>query len=283
VLLRNPYHFVKYRIVRNLRRAADFRLARRRMLRSPTGAADEQRLLAGVSLRTHLDDRMYAGSAAHYLAVGLSAVRVIDQVLGEIGKPPQAVRTILDFPSGYGRVLRFLKVRFPHAAITAAELDREALEFCRRAFSVRTAASRPALSTLDDIGTFDLIWCGSLLTHLDRGASRDLLAFLRRQLAAGGVCLLTTHGPRSAEWIADGSETYLLSPAARRELLTQFREAGHGYVDYDGRRGYGISLISSARMLGLAAEVGNWNNACYLEHAWLDHQDVYAFVAGNRA
>lgn len=276
-LVRKPFHFLKYRIVRNFKRAVDFRLARRALRRSPALSEGERRLLAGVSLRTHLDDRMYAGSAAHYLSVGLSALRAIEIVIGKARKQP--VRTILDFPSGYGRVLRFLRVRFPDASITAGEIDREALAFCDRAFSVAPKVSPGSFRDLQDIGHFDLVWCGSLITHVDRSATADLLAFLRRQLGPGGVCVFTTHGPRSAEWIENGTETYQLSSVARRALLAQFRESGYGYVDYEGSRRYGVSLISQALTLEIAGGAGDWKSACYLEHGWLEHQDVYAFVA----
>jgi SAM-dependent methyltransferase len=278
-VVRKPYHFLKYRVWGNLRRATDFRVARRELARSTALREHERRLLADVSVRTALDDGMYAGSASDYLRVGLSALQAIEIALGESAKPIADVRSILDFPSGYGRVLRFLKVRFPAAAITVSEIDGRALEFCRRAFSVRAAPSRARFRDLEDVGRFDLVWCGSLITHVDRDATADLLGFFRRQLRPGGVCVVTTHGPRSAAWIEDRTETYRLTPAAQRDLLAQFRGGGYGYVDYEGRRGYGVSIISRPRLLEIAAGVGNWRNACYLEHGWAEHQDVHAFVA----
>ena len=280
-VIRKPYHFLKYRLLRNFQRAVDFRLARRELSYSHALSEHERRLLADVSVRIDLDDGMYAGSASSYLRVGLSALRAIELALAEAAKPIAEVRAILDFPSGYGRVLRFLKVRFPAAAITVSEIDGKALEFCRRTFSVQATPSHERLRELEDIGRFDLVWCGSLITHVDRDATANLLAFFRRQLGPGGVCVVTTHGPRSAEWIEARTETYRLSPAAQRELLAQFHQGGYGYVDYERRRGYGVSLISRQRMLEIAAGVGNWRNACYLEHGWAEHQDVYAFVADD--
>jgi len=277
--LGNPYHFFKSPIAANLRRAAEFRRAHRAMLRSTALTAEEKRWLARVSLRTTPDDFTYDGSAAVYLAVGFSAVQAIDEALRAAGRSADSVRSIFDFPSGYGRVLRFLRARFPQATITAGEIDETALDFCRRAFSARTVASQPRFDSLADVGPFDLVWCGSLLTHIDRAASAALLAFLRRQLGPRGVCVFTTHGIRTREWIEDGTQRYGLSPAAQGDLLSQFRDSGYGYVDYDGQHGYGISMISRTRMLELAADAGDWSPACYLERGWLDHQDVYAFVA----
>jgi hypothetical protein len=280
-LIAKPYRFLKYRVFHNLRRATDFRVARRALRRSAALSDAQKLLLEAVSLRTDLDDRMYAGSAAQYLSVGLSALEVVEVALREAHKAPDAVREILDFPSGHGRVLRFLRVRFPAAAITASEVDHPALDFCRRTFAVRSRPSGEDFRRLGDLGRFDLIWCGSLLTHIDERRAADLLTFFRSQLAPGGVCVVTTHGERSAEWIENGTETYHLSAAACQRLLTQFRDTGYGYADYEGRSHYGVSLVSRARMLEIAGAVGNWKPTCYLEHGWLDHQDVYAFARSS--
>ncbi|MGG5887557.1 methyltransferase [Falsiroseomonas sp. HC035] len=51
----------------------------------------------------------------------------MERALGEA--EPQK---ILDLPCGFGRVTRVLRVRFPHASITACDLDREGVEFARR-------------------------------------------------------------------------------------------------------------------------------------------------------
>ena len=45
---------------------------------------------------------------------------------------------ILDFPSGYGRVLRWFKHEWPNAKITAVETDQIALDFCNSAFNADT-------------------------------------------------------------------------------------------------------------------------------------------------
>ncbi len=45
---------------------------------------------------------------------------------------------------------------------------------------------------------FDLIWCGSLITHIDEWAAVDLLDFFCRHLADRGVCVFTTLGQKFA-------------------------------------------------------------------------------------
>ena len=62
-------------------------------------------------------------SMAHYLGTGMEAVRLIKNSLTLINKSSESVKDILDFPCGYGRVLRHLKVGFPNANILGSEIS----------------------------------------------------------------------------------------------------------------------------------------------------------------
>lgn len=220
---------------------------------------------------------MYDKSAKHYLSVGLSAGRCIDEALAHSGKN-KAVRSILDFPWGYGRVLRFLKVRFPDAEIVACEIDPMALQFCKRVFSVKTIMSERTFSQLSLPGEFDLIWSGSLVTHLDEERTSELLRFFYEHLAPGGLCLFTTHGRTSVEWIQDEVQTYGLPASARQKLLCEFHERGYGYAAYEFTDDYGISVASHDRMVQAARSIGEWTESVFFERGWDSHQDVYGFT-----
>src|SRR5205085_1205813 len=83
-------------------------------------------------------------------------------------------------PCGYGRVLRFLVRRFPDARVTACELLPDAVRFCAATFNAIPAQSAYELDTLTLGARYDLIWCGSLATHLDARRTRELLPFFAR-------------------------------------------------------------------------------------------------------
>jgi SAM-dependent methyltransferase len=216
--------------------------------------------------------------ARHYLSAGLSAMRCIESALQKTGGD-RAVRSILDFPCGYGRVLRFLRARFPDAQITAAELDIAALAFCKESFGVNTVESKTDFSKLSIAGSFDLIWCGSLLTHVDENSAAELLKFVHDHLSPGGRVLFTTHGSHSVESIRKTRRAYGLPDAARQNLLSQYDARGYGYADYAGRPGYGVSVASPDRMVSIARSVGPWKDVSFLERGWDNHQDVYIGVA----
>jgi len=267
-------------IRRSLRRGLDFRAARESLLTSPDLGPEGKRWLDQVSLKVHSDDQMYVASAAQeYLTVGLSALRCVDKAL-KISRT-KAVRTILDLPCGHGRVLRFLKAAFPEARVVACDIDAIAASFCKRAFSVDAILSNETF-TLSLPTKFDLIWCGSLLTHIDEARARDLLRFFYANLAPGGLCLVTTHGQTSAQWLRTGdprASAYRgLSASGQQKVLRDFAESGYGYADYESQVGYGISIVSRSRMKEIARSAGAWTESFFFERGWADHHDVYGFL-----
>jgi len=272
-VFKNAYH--RFRCWISAKR--DFHGAKFRLLSSPDLTHEEKRLLEKVSLQVHHGDGMYEGDAFHYLSVGLSASRCIQEAFRSAGKE-FTDGSILDFPSGFGRVLRFLRVRFPNSEITSAEIEGSALDFCCRTFSVTPLLSKTPFSDLNLTQRFDLIWCGSLFTHIDEQAASDLLQFFHDHLSSRGLCVFTTHGERSIEYIQGKQNTYGLSEDAQQKIIRQFQSKGYGYADYLNQPGYGISAVSHQRMCELARGVGGWDETLFLEHGWDNHQDVYAFA-----
>ena len=72
---------------------------------------------------------MSLGDLEEYLSVGENGIKLCIEAMN--GKTP---KTILDFPSGHGRVLRWMKNQWPEATIYAAEVDADALELVLRFF-----------------------------------------------------------------------------------------------------------------------------------------------------
>lgn len=176
---------------------------------------------------------------------------------------------------------------FPDSKIIGAEIETEALDFCQRAFSVQGYLSNPGRSfrSLSLPCKFDLIWCGSLITHIDEQAAVDLLDFFCRHLMDGGVCVFTTHGRHVAEMFNSKETTLNLTEEGREKVLCEYQQKGYGYADYpwafpDGRSSgcFGISLASQSRMVELARGVGSWEPIYFLESGWHALQDMYAFM-----
>ena len=114
------------------------------------------------------NDEMFAGNEKHYFGVGRDAFGIIERALISTKLEPGDMETILDFPCGHGRVLRYLRAGFPKAKITGCDLNRDGVDFCASRFG-----SIPVYSSVDPTQIdlprdhFDLIWVGSLFTHFD--------------------------------------------------------------------------------------------------------------------
>ena len=249
---------------------------RRRLLADETLSAPERELLRQVDSRISPRDTMYAGDGAHYFKVGLSAMRVIE----EAGERAQlsSVRSVLDLPCGHGRVLRFLAHRFPGAALTACDLDRDGVDFCARAFGATPVYSEIDLDALSFDTPFDLIWCGSLITHLDADATRALFRLFARHLAPGGLLLFSAHGDFVARRMPTGEFDYMLTAGQVEAITRRYAGTGFGYEDYAGQGGYGVALTSPAWVRARMAEVGGLAEVYFGERVWDDHHDVYGYV-----
>jgi len=269
-VLRIPYRFLQ-RLTFEILAAAKLRSAKTRLLHSGAHSRQEK-LFAEISCRVHPNDFLYAiASPEEYLTAGVSALHCIDHILAQSAK--HNVRTILDFACGYGRVSRFLKSRFPGAEITVSDIDSAAVNFCSRTFAARPVISNLALTDLNLGNKFDLIWCGSLITHIDEPAATRLLKLFHDHLSPGGVCIFTTHGNEAKKFM----EKYGLTESAQRQVLSQFDECGYGYANYPGRDDMGVSLVSQQRMTAIASGAGRWNQTAFIDHGWHNRQDVYAF------
>jgi len=113
---------------------------------------------------------------------------------------------------------------------------------------------------------------------MDEQATSDLLQLFHDHLSDQGLCVFTTHGQRSIEWIQSKKFTYGLTEDAQQKVIREFQSKGYGYADYANQSGYGISAVSHQRILELARGVGRRDETLFLEHGWDHHQDVCAFA-----
>lgn len=227
--------------------------------------------LPDVNDRMDPADLMFAGRADSYHQVGMSAWRCITASLLVAGVPEP--RRILDLPCGHGRVLRVLQRGFPGAEFTACDLDRDGVDFCAKEFGAQPVYSTTDLGSLHFDRQFDLVWCGSLVTHLDVKGWFDTFQCFLRALRPGGIAIVTFHGRWVAYLLAQGHR-YGLSEAAVKSVLDAYGRDGFGYADYDWQPGYGVSVCSPAWVL---RELHTWQGLRVVgltERWWDDHQDV---------
>jgi SAM-dependent methyltransferase len=247
---------------------------------------EHRALLESAQHAASPNDSVSSGGWPHYLRVGLDAVRSIDSALGRTStREPSSV---LDMPCGWGRVMRFLAARFPEASLTGCDIVDDAVEFCARRFGARPVRSSPSFSDLDLRQRFDLVWCGSLVTHIDATGIEALLQLFARSLGPDGLAVVTAHGEEAARRARQRDALYELGPGSAAGLIARYERDGFGFAALPGSlpeaegggrspAPYGISLTSRAWMRQ-AAECAGLREAHFAQHDWDGHQDVYGFV-----
>jgi SAM-dependent methyltransferase len=229
-----------------------------------------------VSLEISPNDDMAVGEARQwYFQAGEDALK---NVLWALRDDVDKVKKVLDMPCGYGRVLRWLKVYFPEAEMTACDLNRDAVDFCANTFNVRGINSAIEFSEIDLVDQFELIWCGSLLTHLDGPQWDAFLRFATSHLEEGGTLVFTTHGRIAAHLAYQNHPLFCLEPAGLDRVLRSYEKTGFGYVNYsDECPTYGLSLSSPAWVMSKLVHLRDTRISYLREHAW-GHHDVYGLV-----
>ena len=146
------------------------------------------------------NDDMFAGNVDPYFSVGRSGLVCIRRALAAIGEDSGDPARILDFPCGHGRVLRHIRAAFAESEITACDLSRDGVDFCRDRFGATAVYSNEDPSKIPlPRDSFDLIWVGSLLTHFDAPLWVPFLTFFRSLLKPGGVLAWIPTAPLALE------------------------------------------------------------------------------------
>jgi SAM-dependent methyltransferase len=224
------------------------------------------------------DIMLVKATARAYAEAGLSALGCVGESLAAAGKG--APGRILDFGCGYGRVLRFLRAAFPRAEVYCTDMDAEGLGFCTHhfnCFGMRTDLE----SGPEWVGArFDLIWVGSVFTHLDAANCDRLMRHLAAFLAPGGLAVFTTHGESARQRMRRGSAIYRMEPGMLEGILAECERTGHGYADYANWPGYGVSATTTEWVDGMMGRAG-LTRRLHLPAGWGGHQDVFAAELGQ--
>jgi len=185
------------------------------------------------------------------------------------------------------------KAAFPEARLTAADIDHHAVNFCVETFGAEPIYSHMHSHEVPPDGEFDLIWCGSLLTHLNADRIREFLELFESHLSPGGLVLFTTSGRAGygvLRRLLPDTDPAEVSPAdidAARQYFPfpddalpafarAFEEEGFAFLDLAEGVRYGTSLASPAWMCRELERLPRLRLVHYMERGWGSVQDVVA-------
>ena len=236
--------------------------------------------------RYHPNDPNYAEHPEHYLQAGRSAVRFIE-LAKEAADVRRPLRRILDLPCGYGRIMGSLQEAFPGAELTACDISREGVDFCAEQFGATPVYSTEDPAEIPLEGSFDLIWCGSLLTHLGAPRWKGFLDLFERRLARRGLLVFTTCGEAVAAKLRAGEDIGIASSEVEG-MLAEFDRTGFAYRDYPSTAldemswpsgSYGLTLSSPAWVCARLGERPNLRIVSLCEMGFNYNQDAIACLA----
>jgi len=232
--------------------------------------------LRGLDLRVHPGDEVQAFIAAgsprtdahrfEYLRSGHEAYVIVEHVLAACGMRLAAAAHLLDFACGCGRIARFFVHALGRERVTVAEIDPVALRFVGETLGVETMASASDPAQLRCPRRFDVVFAGSLFSHLPRPRFSAWLRALGGLLGDGGMLVFTTHGERVGTPDAGATSGFSFVPVSETARLDP-HEYGSAFV----RPEVVIELVREAGLQPLG----------YLEREVWDLQDVFVARRGE--
>ena len=176
----------------------------------------------------HPDERMVAKNYSIYEQVGRDAIRSIVAGLC-LSRTNSNINRICDYGCGHGRVGRHLRAFFPEAELFFADVRKDGVDFCAETFegSGTVLVSEFKYQKLPEM--LDLIWVGSVFTHIDFKRAKELFCILFDKLAPNGKLIMTLHGrPILQPPLLD-----MIGQPTVQKIAQQCDQEGWGYQSYN--------------------------------------------------
>lgn len=202
--------------------------------------------------------KRWVGDFGHSLMIRTcSFARLLQVLYAEITGKSLRGKRILDYGSGWGRLLRIMNYYSPPELVYGLDVMEESLAACVESGilnRVEMCSRKPQKSPFGDT-TFDLIYSFSIFTHLPTQVMRPVLSVMRDSLSADGLLVITFRSLefwelRRKQW---GDETVDALIAAHRKDGYAF----HAFdFDHDISQDYGDTTMSLEFFIAIAKEYG---------------------------
>ncbi|WP_457187337.1 class I SAM-dependent methyltransferase [Nocardioides sp. P5_E3] len=180
-----------------------------------------------------------------YISKGRRDVETMLAIVGD-DAPLKPDARIIEMGCAAGRMIRHLKPLVGDAEIWGVDVAAPLVNWCKvnlaPPFHFATTTTIPHLPFPDDY--FDLVYTGSVFTHIDDLAEAWLLE-LRRVLVPGGRAYLTIHDRHTIELLDAGyyfdPTGYFTEPDRKEEYLTRTFNAAPAYQAH--RDDFGMFVV----------------------------------------
>lgn len=218
------------------------------------------------------DDMIWSSNAQIYFRAGIDAMRLVAKACDD--HLPAAPQTVLDLPCGHGRVMRWLRQAYPEAQLLGCDTQRNGMEFCQRSFGSGIIEPADKPSQMATPQTADVIWIGSLFTHLPETEFVAFLKHLPNLLNEGGIVVFTTHGEEAMNRLQRGREFHLQN-VDQPAIEKAHNETGFAYAPYKKTQDYGVSFSTREFIEQHIDSIPGFKNHLESADLWCGFQDVF--------
>lgn len=212
-----------------------------------------------------------------YYWMGFTAMDSINEGLARANIDRTNIKAILDFACGYGRVCRALRASFPEAAITACDIDRGGVAFCAEKFGTQPAHSDEKPEDLALTDPFDLIWVGSLFTHLPKNDWRGYLKKLCDLTAPNGLLVFSVAGKFVFD-LAVAGDYFGLKREDIAAVQADYEKCGFAYAQYPEtvtkHSNIGRTFVTEEWVKKEITNIGDMRYVCNIQRGYSRRQDV---------
>jgi cyclopropane fatty-acyl-phospholipid synthase-like methyltransferase len=206
----------------------------------------------------------------------------INSVSAELGQPVRRSTNLLDFGTGWGRMIRPFLRQIDGKNILGVDPLPDMVELCQKmyaGFDVKFAWNNPLAPSTLGPGSVDLITGYSVFSHLNEQVSTDWIREFERILRPGGLVFITTHGVD----ILDYAEQLLADPSQQAGLWHELLASGFGANAAQLRNDYHQgNFVHAAHGGGSALDVSYYGDSLFNESfarkTWGSILDVVKFI-----
>lgn len=127
-----------------------------------------------------------------YLTTGWNGRNIIDKLITAKYQRWNNISNILDFASGFGRISRHLISEVGKENIWVSDIKKESVDWQKKHLEVKGILSEEDPNDFKPPVLFDIIFVGSLFTHLPERLFKDWLKRLTELLTDNGTLIIST-------------------------------------------------------------------------------------------
>jgi SAM-dependent methyltransferase len=185
----------------------------------------------------------YGQTSEEYLSMGREHVSTMLRLLSEAGAEPERFSRILELGCAAGRMLRFLP---PSCEVWGVDVKADAINWCQQNLPFRFATNTTLPHLYFEDNYFDLVYAGSVFTHIADQPDAWFLE-LRRIVRTGGYIYITIQDKHSVELIFSKYKdrkdfTWYLDLLRRFDRSTQVLSQDYGCFSFEGGRWGGFPV-----------------------------------------